>query len=47
VIIKLINDRESGKTMGLAARKKAEQEFSVEKMITETEKVYLFLLKAG
>ena len=31
--------------MGLAARKKVEQEFSVEKMVAETEKVYLSLLK--
>jgi len=43
-IIRLINDRESGKKLGLAARKKVEQEFSVEKMVSETEKVYLSLL---
>ena len=46
-IIRLINDRESGKIMGLSARKKVEQDFSVEKMVAETEKVYLSLLKAG
>ena len=39
-IIKVINDKELAMTMGLAARKKVEQEFSVEKMVSETEKVY-------
>jgi len=39
-IIRVLRDKESGKTMGLAARKKVEQEFSVEKMVAETEKVY-------
>jgi hypothetical protein len=34
--------------MGLAARKKGvEQEFSVKKMVAETEKVYLSLLKTN
>ena len=33
--------------MELAVRKKVEQDFSVEKMVTETEKVYLSLLRAG
>jgi glycosyltransferase involved in cell wall biosynthesis len=46
-VIRVLNDRETARTMGLAARKKVEQEFSVEKMISETEKVYLSLLKAG
>ncbi|MCD6158415.1 MAG: hypothetical protein J7J75_02090 [Euryarchaeota archaeon] len=46
-IIKVLNDKELARTMGLAARKKVEQEFSVEKMVAETEKVYLSLLKAG
>jgi len=46
-IIRLINDRESGKKLGLAARKKVEQEFSVEKMVSETEKVYSSLPRAG
>ena len=36
---------ESAETMGLAARKRVEQEFSVKKMVAETEKVYLSLLK--
>ena len=46
-IIRLINDRESGKKLGLAARKRVEQEFSVEKMVSETEKVYSSLPRAG
>ena len=44
-VIRILADRECGKTMGLAARKKVEQEFSVEKMVSETEKVYMSLLK--
>ena len=44
-IIRVLADRESVIKMGLAARKKVEQEFSVEKMVAETEKVYLSLLK--
>jgi glycosyltransferase involved in cell wall biosynthesis len=46
-IIRLINDRESGRKLGLAARKKVEQEFSVEKMVSKIEKVYLSLLKTN
>ena len=46
-VMRVLNDKEFARTMGLAARKKVEQEFSVEKMITETEKVYLSLLRAG
>jgi len=46
-IIKVLADRQSAKAMGLAARKKVEQEFSVEKMVRETEKVYLSLLKGS
>ena len=44
-VMRVLNDKEFARTMGLAARKKVQQEFSVEKMITETEKVYLSLLK--
>ena len=44
-IIKVYNNREFTAKIGLAARKKVENEFSVEKMITETEKVYMSLLK--
>jgi glycosyltransferase involved in cell wall biosynthesis len=43
-IIKALNDKESAKKMGLSARKTVEQKFSVEKMVAETEKVYLSLL---
>lgn len=46
-IIRVLNDQEYAQAMGLAARKKVEQEFSVEKMVAETEKVYLSLLKGG
>jgi len=46
-VLRVLNDKELARSMGLAARKKVEQEFSVEKMIAETEKVYLSLLKAG
>ena len=46
-VIQVLNDKELARSMGLAARKKVEQEFSVEKMITETEKIYLSLLQAG
>lgn len=46
-VIRALNDKELAMTMGLAARKKVEQKFSVEKMIAETKKVYLSLLKAG
>lgn len=44
-VIRVLADKESAKALGLAARKKVEQEFSVEKMVAETEKVYLSLLK--
>jgi glycosyltransferase involved in cell wall biosynthesis len=39
-----MRDRELARSLGLAARKKVELEFSVEKMIAETEKVYQSLL---
>ncbi len=43
-IIKIMRDRELARPLGLTARKKVESEFSVEKMIAETEKVYQSLL---
>ena len=43
-ILRLIQDKELSKKLGMSARKKVEQEFSVEKMVAETEKVYLSLL---
>jgi glycosyltransferase involved in cell wall biosynthesis len=46
-VIRVLNDRKTARTMGLSARNKVEQEFSVEKMIAETEKVYLPLLRAN
>ena len=46
-IIKVLNDRESAKRMGLAAREKVEKHFSIEKMVNETEKVYLSLIKSN
>ena len=46
-VIRILNDKKLARTMGLSARKKAEQKFSVKKMVAETEKVYLSLLKAN
>jgi glycosyltransferase involved in cell wall biosynthesis len=46
-ILKLIQDKELSGRLGRLARKKVEQEFSVEKMVAETEKVYLSLLSAN
>jgi len=43
-IIRLINDREKGRKLGLAPRKKVEQEFSVDKTVSETESVYQSLV---
>ena len=44
-IMRVLNNKELARTMGLVARKKVEQEFSVQRMVAETEKVYLSLLK--
>jgi glycosyltransferase involved in cell wall biosynthesis len=44
-VIKVLSRKEYSKAIGLAARKRAEEEFSVEKMLAETEKVYSFLLR--
>jgi glycosyltransferase involved in cell wall biosynthesis len=46
-IIGLLRNRETARRMGLAARKKTGQEFSVEKMVSETEKLYLSLLNSN
>ena len=46
-VVQVLNDKELARSMGLAAREKVEQEFSVEKMVAETEKVYLSLLRAN
>jgi glycosyltransferase involved in cell wall biosynthesis len=45
--IGLLRNRETALRMGVAARKKAEQEFSVEKMVSETGKLYLSLLNSN
>lgn len=44
-VIEVYNDKEFAKKIGLAARKKVEENFSVEKMISETEKIYMSLLE--
>jgi len=44
-VIKLLGDKKSAQQMGIAARGKVEQEFSVERMVSETEKVYMALLQ--
>lgn len=44
-ILRLIQDKELSKKLGVSARRRVEQEFSVDKMVAETEKVYLSLLQ--
>jgi glycosyltransferase involved in cell wall biosynthesis len=46
-VIRVLNDKERARNMGSSARKKVEEEFSVEKMVAKTEDVYMSLLKAG
>ncbi len=46
-ILRLIQDKELSKKLGVSARKRVEKEFSVEKMLKETEKVYLSLLSTN
>ncbi len=46
-IIRVLSDKKSAEAMGLEARKKVEQEFSVERMVAETEKVYLSLMRGN
>jgi len=43
-IMKIIEDKNLTRTLGVNARRKVEKEFSVKKMISETEKVYQSLL---
>ena len=43
-IIELFRNKERAQKLGLSARKKVEQEFSVEKMVAETERVYLSIM---
>lgn len=47
VMIRLILNRELALRLGSAARRKVENYFSFEKMVSETEKVYLSLLEAN
>jgi len=44
-IMKIFSDRHRAESFGLAGRKRVEEHFSVDKMIRETEKMYLSLLK--
>ncbi len=46
-ILRLIQKKDLCNKLGRSARKKVEQEFSVEKMVAETEKVYLALLNGN
>jgi glycosyltransferase involved in cell wall biosynthesis len=46
-ILRLVKDRELGNRLGAAARSKIERYFSIDKMVKETEKVYLSLLEAN
>ncbi len=46
-ILRLIKDKELSKKLGMSARKRVEQEFSVAKMVEETEKVYMSLLSTS
>lgn len=46
-VIRVLKDKEWARAMGLSARGKVEQDFSVEKMVAETEKVYVSHLKAS
>jgi len=43
-VMRVLNDKELARNMGLSARRKVEREFSVEKMVAETEKVYMSFL---
>ena len=45
-ILRLIKERELGNRLGVAARSKIERYFSIDKMVKETEMVYLSLLES-
>jgi len=45
--LRLINDKKLASSLGMAARRKIECCFSIERMINETEQVYLSLLKTN
>lgn len=46
-VVRLIQDKSLAAKIGMAARNKVKTHLSVEKMVTETEEVYLSFLKAG
>jgi glycosyltransferase involved in cell wall biosynthesis len=46
-VLRLVQDKELSSRLGAAARRKVESCFSVEKMIKETEKVYISHLKVN
>jgi len=46
-IIKILADRNVAENIGLAARKTVDRKFSIERMVAETESLYLSLLKAN
>jgi glycosyltransferase involved in cell wall biosynthesis len=46
-VLRLMNDEELSSKLAAAARRKVESYFSVERMVRETEKVYLSLLEAN
>jgi glycosyltransferase involved in cell wall biosynthesis len=45
-ILKLVQNEELASRLGIAARSRVERCFSVERMVRETERVYLSLLEA-
>jgi glycosyltransferase involved in cell wall biosynthesis len=46
-IINILADRKVAENIGLAARKTVDEKFSIERMVAETESLYLSLLKAN
>ena len=44
-IVKILDDNTVAKSIGLAARQNVKEKFSIERMLTETERVYLSLLE--
>jgi glycosyltransferase involved in cell wall biosynthesis len=46
-IIRMLEDKQAARRIGLEARKTVDEKFSIEKMVAETESLYLSLLKAN
>ncbi|MDY6973878.1 MAG: glycosyltransferase family 1 protein, partial [Thermodesulfobacteriota bacterium] len=44
-IINILNNKEFGERLGIEAKRRVKKEFSVAKMVSETERVYLSLLR--